>query len=133
VGWIRPSEAVAIRDAYSSRSSQVLKSSDGAVIFEAAYFPDGHEDAITFKANVKATRIRSKGPKVLGWIRFEEARSILESDFLKRSIEFEHIKFGHGGLVEYFDEGSEAAKMYRSCTRLLRRHPPLRRPTSTNQ
>jgi hypothetical protein len=50
----------------------------------------------------------------------EEARAVVESNTLRKDVDFAHLKFGNGGKVQFFSEELDIAKKYRSTTRLLR-------------
>jgi len=121
VAWIREYEAELVVSAYKARQSFELKNDAGLPIFRATYFADSTPESVKFKANVQAVRVRKNGVRVVGWIRHEEARAVLDANRDGRDIEFFHVKHGHGGLVQFFPEASEAARTYLSTTRLLRK------------
>lgn len=120
ISWIRFYEAEAIIHAYKSKSDFELKSDSLEVVLKCLYFPDESEERRKFKANVQAIRINNQNQRVIGWIRLEEARAVVESNKLRKDIDFSHLKFGNGGKVQFFPEELEVAKKYRSSTRLLR-------------
>jgi len=74
-----------------------------------------------FKSNVQAIRINGQNRRVVGWIRREEAKAVIEAEDKRADVEFGHIKAGNGGLIQFFPEHLEVAKKYRSTTRLLRK------------
>lgn len=121
VAWIRQYEAEAIASAYDSFRTIMLRDETGSLTFEAEYFAEGQPEVLKFRSNVKATRYRPSGSRVIGWIRKEEASAILDSYREARDVGFDHVSEGLGGVVQYFEPDSEAAKQYLSCTRLLRR------------
>jgi len=121
ISWIRLYEAEAITNAYTSKSDLELKSDSMAVILKCLYFPDDSNECKKFKANVQAIRVNNQNQRVIGWIRPEEARAVIEANTLRKDIEFVHLKFGNGGKVQFFPEELEIAKKYRSTTRLLRK------------
>jgi len=121
IAWIRAYEADALIYCYKNKKNFELKNSSEEVIFRCLYFEDISEEYRKFKANVQAIRITGENHRVIGWIRQEEARAILESDKSRSDVDFAHIKIGNGGLVQFFGEDLEVAKKYRSTTRLLRK------------
>ena len=120
ISWIRYYEAEAIIHAYKSKSDFELKSDSLAPILKCLYFPDDSNERRKFKANVQAIRLNNQNQRVIGWIRLEEARAVVEANQLRKDIDFVHLKFGNGGKVQFFPEDLEVAKKYRSTTRLLR-------------
>ena len=120
ISWIRFYEAEAIIHTYKSKSDFELKSDSLAVVLKCQYFPDDSEERRKFKANVQAIRVNNQNQRVIGWIRLEEARAVVESNKLRKDVDFVHLKFGNGGKVQFFPEELEVAKKYRSSTRLLR-------------
>jgi hypothetical protein len=66
-------------------------------------------------------RINGQNRRVVGWIRREEAKAIIESEEARADVEFGHVKAGNGGLIQFFPEHLEVVKKYRSSTRLLRK------------
>lgn len=121
VAWVRKYEAGAIVDAYLAKSTVTIRDDKGNLRFEAKYFNPGDPQVEKFHANVKATRYRVAEPRVIGWIRNEEATAILNAHNEERDIGFDHESQGLGGLAQYFEPESEAARQFLSCTRLLRR------------
>lgn len=120
ISWIRFYEAEAIIHAYKSKSDFELKSDDLAVVLKCHYFPDDSDERRKFKANVQAIRVNNQNQRVIGWIRLEEARAVVEANKQRKDVDFAHLKFGNGGKVQFFAEDLEVAKKYRSSTRLLR-------------
>lgn len=120
ISWIRFYEAEAIIHAYKSKSDFELKSDSSALVFKCLYFENDSEERRKFKANVQAIRVNNQNQRVIGWIRLEEARAVVEAHKLRKDIDFAHLKFGNGGKVQFFSEDLEVAKKYRSSTRLLR-------------
>ena len=120
ISWIRYYEAEAIVHAYKSKSDFELKSDSLAPVLKCLYFPDDSDERRKFKANVQAIRVNNQNQRVIGWIRLEEARAVVEANQLRKDVDFVHLKFGNGGKVQYFSEELEVAKKYRSTTRLLR-------------
>ena len=121
VAWIRSYEAHAIKHSFETKSNHKIKNDSGDVIFECIYFPDNSFEVRKFKSNVQAVRINGENRRVVGWIRREEAKAVIESDEKRVDIEFGHIKAGNGGLIQFFPEHLEVVKKYRSTTRLLRK------------
>jgi len=120
ISWIRYYEAEAIIHAYKSKSDFELKSDTLALVLRCLYFSDDSDERRKFKANVQAIRVNNQNQRVIGWIRLEEARAVVEANQLKKDVDFVHHKFGNGGKVQYFSEDLEVSKKYRSTTRLLR-------------
>ena len=120
ISWIRYYEAEAIIHAYKSKADFELRSDSLAPVLKCLYFPDDSDERRKFKANVQAIRINNQNQRVIGWIRLEEARAVVEANHLRKDVDFVHLKFGNGGKVQYFSEELEVAKKYRSTTRLLR-------------
>ena len=121
VAWIRPYEAHAIKYAFDTKSNHKIKNDSGNVIFECIYFPDSAFEVRKFKSNIQAVRINGENRRVIGWIRREEAKALIEASENRVDVEFGHIKAGNGGLIQFFPEHLEVAKKYRSTTRLLRK------------
>jgi hypothetical protein len=121
ISWIRFYEAEAIIHCYKSKADFELKSDSMDVVLKCSYFPDDSEERQKFKANVQAIRINNQNQRVIGWIRQEEARAVVEANRLGQDIDFSHLKFGNGGKVQFFPENLDVAKKYRSTTRLLRK------------
>ena len=121
VAWIRPYEAHAIKHAFETKSNHKIKNDSGNVIFECIYFPDSSFEVRKFKSNVQAIRINGENRRVVGWIRREEAKAVIEASEKRVDVEFGHIKAGNGGLIQFFPEHLEVVKKYRSTTRLLRK------------
>jgi hypothetical protein len=120
ISWIRYYEAEAIIHSYKSKSDFELKSDSQALVLKCQYFPDDSDERRKFKANVQAIRVNNQNQRVIGWIRLEEARAVVEANQLRKDVDFAHLKFGNGGKVQFFSEDLEVAKKYRSSTRLLR-------------
>ncbi len=120
ISWIRFYEAEAIIHSYKSKSDFELRSDDAALVLKCFYFPDDSEERRKFKANVQAIRVNNQNQRVIGWIRLEEARAVVEASKLRKDIDFSHLKFGNGGKVQFFAEDLDVARKYRSTTRLLR-------------
>lgn len=121
VSWIRDYEAELILSSYTNQRGYVLKSDDENPIFETEFYPSDSPEALKFRAQVLAVRIRKSGRRNVGWIRREEAQAVLDSYVAKDDVEFRHTQFGRGGLVQYFPAESPLVSKYRSQTRLLRR------------
>lgn len=120
ISWIRYYEAEAIVHTYKSKSNFDLKSDDSSLVLRCLYFPDDSDERRKFKANVQAIRVNNQNQRVIGWIRLEEARAVVEANKLRKDVDFSHLKFGNGGKVQFFAEDLDVAKKYRSTTRLLR-------------
>lgn len=121
VSWMREYEAELVVAAYKNQTSYDLKNDDGNPIFQASYFADAAPEVLKFKANVEAARIRPANKRLVGWIRLEEARAVIAANREQRDVTFLHVRYGQGGLVQYYQEDSIEAKTYRSTTRLLRK------------
>jgi hypothetical protein len=121
VAWIKLYEANAIKYAFETKKNHTIKDDSGNVIFECIYFPDSAFEVRKFKSNVQAVRIKGENRRVIGWIRREEAKAVIEANDKRIDVEFGHIKAGNGGLIQFFPEHLEVAKKYRSTTRLLRK------------
>ncbi len=121
ISWIRFYEAEAIIHAYKSKEDFELRSDSEAIVLKCLYFSDDSEERRKFKANVQAIRVNSQNQRVIGWIRIEEARAVIEANKSRQDIDFVHLKFGNGGKVQFFSEELDVAKKYRSTTRLLRK------------
>ena len=120
IAWIRYYEAEAIIHSYKTKSDFELKSDSLAIVLKCLYFPDDSDERRKFKANVQAIRVNNQNQRVIGWIRLEEARAVVEANQLRKDVDFVHTKFGNGGRVQFFSEDLDVAKKYRSSTRLLR-------------
>jgi hypothetical protein len=118
---LRNYEAEAIIKSFESKSNFELKSDDAKVLIKCLYFSENSDERKKFKSNVQAIRVNNQNQRVIGWIRFEEAQAVVESNRVKRDLDFNHLLDGKGGRVQYFPENSEIAKKYRSTTRLLRK------------
>jgi len=121
IAWIRKYEAEAILQTYKNEKSVALRDDSGRVFFESTFFTLESSEAKKFRANACAVRHRASGTRLVGWIRREEARAVLDAIEKQKTIEFSHIKFGSGGMVQYFPEDSAQARKYLSTTRLLRK------------
>jgi len=121
VAWVRPYEARAIKHSFETKSDYKVQNDSGDVIFECLYFNDDAFEVRKFKSNVQAIRINGQNRRVVGWIRREEAKAVIEAEDKRADVEFGHIKAGNGGLIQFFPEHLEVAKKYRSTTRLLRK------------
>lgn len=121
VAWVRPYEARAIKHSFETKSDHKVQNDSGDVIFECLYFNDDAFEVRKFKSNVQAIRINGQNRRVVGWIRREEAKAVIEADEKRADVEFGHIKAGNGGLIQFFPEHLEVVKKYRSTTRLLRK------------
>jgi len=121
VAWIKLYEANAIKYAFETKKNHTIKDDSGNVIFECIYFPDSAFEVRKFKSNVQAVRIKGENRRVIGWIRREEAKAVIEANDKRIDVEFGHIKAGNGGLIQFFPEHLEVVKKYRSTTRLLRK------------
>jgi hypothetical protein len=121
VAWVRPYEARAIKHSFETKSDHKVRNDSGDVIFECLYFNDDAFEVRKFKSNVQAVRINGQNRRVVGWIRREEAKAIIESEEARADVEFGHVKAGNGGLIQFFPEHLEVVKKYRSSTRLLRK------------
>lgn len=119
VGWIRPHEAEAAVKAYET---EVTVRGDLAPfgIFDAKFYPSGHPLVLQYGANVSVVRYRPAGPKIVCWVRREEAEALLRAVGEQRTIEFRDAQ-GRVGRVEYFAPESFEAATYRSVVRLLRK------------
>lgn len=121
VAWVRPYEARAIKHSFETKSNHKVQNDSGDVIFECLYFNDDTFEVRKFKSNVQAVRINGQNRRVVGWIRREEAKAVIEAEEKRADVEFGHIKAGNGGLIQFFPEHLEVVKKYRSTTRLLRK------------
>jgi hypothetical protein len=121
VAWVRPYEARAIKHCFETKSNHKVQNDSGDVIFECLYFNDDAFEVRKFKSNVQAVRINGQNRRVVGWIRREEAKAVIEAEEKRADVEFGHIKAGNGGLIQFFPEHLEVVKKYRSTTRLLRK------------
>lgn len=121
ISWIRGYEADAVLYSHKSKKNYELKNSEGEAIFKCYYFIDDSEEVRKFKANVQAVRVNNSNQRVIGWIRPEEAKAILEAIRIRSDVDFQHVRSGNGGKVQFFNEDFEVAKKYRSTTRLLRK------------
>jgi len=121
IAWIRFYEAEAIMHSYKTKSNFELKSESQTILLKCNYFPDDSEERRKFKANVQAIRVNNQNQRVIGWIRQEEARAVIEAEKSGNDVDFSHLKFGNGGKVQYFSPELDVAKKYRSTTRLLRK------------
>ena len=121
VAWLRPYEARAIKHSFETKTDHKVQNDSGDVIFECLYFKDDEFEVRKFKSNVQAIRINGQNRRVVGWIRREEAKAVIEAEEKRTDIEFGHIKAGNGGLIQFFPEHLEVVKKYRSTTRLLRK------------
>jgi hypothetical protein len=122
VAWIKNHEALAIERAYERKKDISVEKPAGNIIFTAKYFAPESKEAKKYYASVQALRIRTLGnDRVVGWIRHEEALAIIEANANKADLEFEHISYGKGGIVEYFHPDSIEVKTFKSTTRLLRK------------
>lgn len=120
VGWIKPAEAQLVIDSHTSKTD--LSAEEKGQSFRVEYFDPGSPEAKKYHSSTKLVRLRRGDVSKSFWIRFEEAESIIESFNSAKSIEFAHLNYGNGGLVQYFDPNSDSAKRFRSSTRLLRRY-----------
>ena len=66
-------------------------------VLKCLYFSDDSEERRKFKANVQAIRVNNQNQRVIGWIRIEEARAVVEANKSRQDIDFVHLKFGNGG------------------------------------
>lgn len=121
VAWIRQYEAHAIKYSFETKGDHKIKNDSGEIIFECLYFKDDSYEVRKFKSNVQAVRTNGQNRRVVGWIRREEAKAIIEAHENRADVEFGHVKAGNGGLIQFFPEHLEVAKKYRSTTRLLRK------------
>ena len=121
VAWVRPYEARAIKHSFETKNNHKVQNDSGDVIFECLYFNDDAFEVRKFKSNVQAVRINGQNRRVVGWIRREEAKAVIEAEEKRADVEFGHIKAGNGGLIQFFPEHLEVVKKYRSTTRLLRK------------
>ena len=118
---VRRYEAEAIIYSHKHKKDYALKSSQEQIVFQCNYFSDTSDEYRKFRSNVQAIRVNNSNQRVVGWIRLEEARAVIQADDGHKDIEFGPIRFGNGGLVQYFSEDLDVAKKYRSTTRLLRK------------
>ena len=121
IAWLRRYEAAAILSSYKHKRNFALKNSHDVLLFQCNYFPDTSNESRKFHSNVQAIRINQANQRVLGWIRVEEARAVISAADLEKDVEFGPVRYGNGGMVQYFSESLEMAKKYRSTTRLLRK------------
>ena len=121
ISWIRAYEADAIIYSHKNKKNYELKNSEGETIFQCLFYPDDSEEYRKFKANVQAIRINNSNQRVIGWIRLEEAKAILDAVKGRLDVDFQHLRIGNGGKVQFFSEDLDVAKKYRSTTRLLRK------------
>lgn len=117
VGWIKAEEAQAVLESSKSEKKVEKLTQDGKMQFEVTWFPDSNREAQKYHSNTCLTR---KSGKMM-WIRAEEASAVLEALNRSKSIEFPHVKYGKGGLAEYFEISHPAATKYRSQVRLMRK------------
>ena len=120
IAWLREYEAQTIEFCYENRVSYSMKNEAGKTIFTCQYFEDGSEEAIKYKANCQAIRVRDKGDRTIGWIKRSEAQAVLQAISSSRDVEIDSF-LGVSGLVEYFAPDSDISKTYKSSTRLLRK------------
>ncbi|MDQ7903518.1 hypothetical protein RB614_03195 [Phytohabitans sp. ZYX-F-186] len=119
VGWIRIIEAEAAAEAYRIRTDVPVRE-HGTITGWARYHDGDTAEARKFHANVLVVRTRSAGERFVCWIREHEAAGIIQADRRGSTVPLSEPGGGWVGRVEYFPPSSEAAKRYRSTTRLLR-------------
>ena len=116
VGWIKPSEAQAVLAAQASSANQNLSDFGGSSKVSVRYHESASNEATKYHSQFELVRTNKSF-----WIRPEEALAILEAFEMKKPIGFQHLHFGNGGLVEFYDVSHPAAARFRSQTRLLRK------------
>lgn len=121
IAWIRFYEAEAIIHCYKMKTNFELKRNETDVILRCFYFGDDSDESRKFRANVQVIRINGENQRVIGWIRLEEARAVIDATRFQKDVDFLHTKFGKGGRVQFFPPEMIVAKKYRSMTRLLRK------------
>lgn len=120
VMWIRHEEAQLVADAYRLRRGATGRTAGDRVI-EVVWYPEGDAEAERYRANVCLLRHRGRDrrPKAF-WIREEEARAVLVAYDQRATIEFEHVRHGLGGRVDYHPDGSDLVEKYRANAMLSR-------------
>ena len=122
VAWVRPYEAEAIIESIVRKRGVEIRDEKGELVLTCRYVSPDSSEAKKFHSCCQVVRFRARGPRVLGWIREEEARAILEAIQRKETVEFKHKEYGMGGRVEFYDPEGPAARTFLSPTRLLRKY-----------
>lgn len=120
VGWIKLQEAELVLKASETRTH--LAASGATPSFRVEYFDPNSIEARKFHSTTRLVRLRRGEESKSFWIRPEEAATIVEAWTSAKSLEFAHLDYGNGGLVQFHEPTSEASVRFRSCTRLLRKY-----------
>ncbi|MEU4550753.1 AAA domain-containing protein [Micromonospora violae] len=119
VAWLRPYEAGAVIGSYRHRQDVPVRH-DGKVLGWARFHPITSAEARKHRANVRIDRAELGGPRVICWVRQNEAKAVVEAARNRQDSLVEDRDGSPEGMVQYFAPGSAAANRYRSVTRLLR-------------
>lgn len=93
---------------------------DGKMLGWARFHPITSAEARKHRANVRIDRAEPGGPRVVCWVRQNEAKAVVEAARNRQDSPVEDRDGSPEGMVQYFAPGSAAANRYRSVTRLLR-------------
>lgn len=120
VMWMKREEAQLVADAYRLRRGATGRTAGDRVI-EVIWFAEGDAEAERYRANVCLLRHRGRDrrPRAL-WIREEEAGAVLLAYDQRADVEFEHVKHGLGGRVDYHPDGCDLVQRYRANAMLSR-------------
>ncbi|WP_199733531.1 AAA domain-containing protein [Micromonospora sp. BL4] len=119
VAWLRPYEAGAVISSYRHRQDVPVRH-DGKMLGWARFHPITSAEARKHRANVRIDRAEPGGPRVVCWVRQNEAKAVVEAARNRQDSPVEDRDGSPEGMVQYFAPGSAAANRYRSVTRLLR-------------
>ncbi|MGC5020344.1 AAA domain-containing protein [Micromonospora sp. DT47] len=119
VAWLRPYEAGAVISSYRHRQDVPVRH-EGKVLGWARFHAITSAEARRHRANVRIDRAEPDGPRVVCWVRQNEAKAVLDAARARQDSPVEDRDGSPDGMVQYFAPGSAAAIRYRSVTRLLR-------------
>ena len=123
VGWIRPREAEAVRQAYAQQKDVVVLDEAGAKSGLAEFYRSDDPAAVKSGAQVALQRRRTSGSWTVGWIRDYEAEAILTAASRQEDFSFDDPDEQRSCLVQYYNATGPEAVAYQSSTRLCRRKP----------
>jgi hypothetical protein len=101
VAWLRPYEAGAVITSYRHRQDAPVRH-NGKVRGWARFHAIDSPDARKRRANVRIDHVEPAGPRVVCWVRQNEAKAIIHAASTRQDSPFEDRQGSHEGMVQYF-------------------------------
>ena len=121
VAWLRNHEAKSVLMAYQHSKTIPVITQSGKEVFRAEFISNSKEGT-KYKASVRGIRPKPDGRgQSIGWIREIEAKAVIKSLELEKSVKAQDAEQGVAVFIQFFPKGSIEETTFKSCTRVLRK------------